>query len=210
MSDESPRDEDPAPDAPDGEGQPTEETAPAAEGSPAAPPPPPPAESPPQARSGFYVPRRAALVAGAVIAVLVLFFGGFAIGQRTDGDGDHEGREGTELPGREGGGNDEGRGPRPTSGVFLGVATRDATEGQQGAEVLEVVSGSSAEQAGLQVGDVITAVDGSSVTSTSDLTQRVRGHESGDQVTITYSRGGNSAETQVTLGSRSTSTNQNA
>jgi S1-C subfamily serine protease len=209
MSDESPRDENPANDAPAGEGPPTEETAPAPEGPPAALP--PPAESPRQARSGFYVPRKAALVAGAVVAALVLFFGGFAIGQGTDGDGDREGRDRTELPGREGRGNDEGRAPRPTSGVFLGVATRDATEGQQGAEVLEVVSGSSAEQAGLQVGDVITAVDGSTVTSTSDVAERVRGHESGDQVTITYSRGGNSTETQVTLGDRSpSSTNQNA
>jgi S1-C subfamily serine protease len=63
----------------------------------------------------------------------------------------------------------------------------------------------------LQAGDVITAVDGTTVTNASDLTQQVRSHQSGDQLTITYSRGGNPAQTQVTLGSRSSSsTGRNA
>jgi S1-C subfamily serine protease len=208
MSDESPRDENPANDAPAGEGPPTEESAPAAEGPPAAPP--PPAE--PQGRRGFYVPRWAAAVAAAVLAVLVLFGGGFAIGHVTAGERDREGREHQEergLPGR--GGDGENGAPRRTNGVFLGVATRDATGDQQGAEVEQVVTGSPAEQAGLQVGDVITAADGSTVTNASDLAQRIRSHQSGDQVTITYTRGGNSAETQVTLGNRSSSsTGRNA
>jgi S1-C subfamily serine protease len=208
MSDEQPRDENPANDAPAGEGPPTEEAPAAPEGPPAAPPPP----ADPQGRRGFYVPRWAAAVAAAVIAVLLLFGGGFAIGRVTAGDGDREGREHQDergLPGRRGNG-DNGV-PRPTSGVLLGVATRDATGDQQGAEVVQVVSGSPAEQAGLQAGDVITAVDGSTVTNASDLAQRVRSHQPGDQVTITYSRGGNSAQTQVTLGNRSSSsTGRNA
>jgi membrane-associated protease RseP (regulator of RpoE activity) len=201
MSDESPRDESPANDAPVDEGAPTDETAPAAGGA-AEPPPPPPAAP---ARSGFYVPRWAALVAAAAVAVLVLFFGGFAIGRVTAGDGDHEGRDRTEreLPGRRGGGNEEPNAPRPTSGVFLGVATRDATGDVQGAEIVNVAGGSPAAQAGLQTGDILTAVDGSTVTSASDLAQKVRSHQSGDQVTITYSRGGNSTQAQVTLGNRS-------
>lgn len=209
MSDEAPRDEHPADDAPAGEGPATEEAAAAAEGPPAVPP--PPAEPP--ARSGFYVPRTAALVAGAVVAVLVLFFGGFAIGRVTGGEGGHEGRDRTEreAPGREGRGDNGGGAPRPTSGVLLGVATRDATGGQQGAEVVQVLSGSPAEQAGLQGGDVITAVDGTTVTNASDLTQQVRSRQSGDQLTITYSRGGNATQTQVTLGNRSSSsTGRNA
>jgi len=207
MSDESPRDENPANDAPAGEGPATEETAPAAAGPPAAPP--PPAE--PQGRRGFFVSRAAAAVAAAVVGVVVLFGGGFAIGHVTAGGDGHEGRDRTEMAGREGRGNDQGGAARPTSGVFLGVATRDATGGQQGAEVVQVAGGSPAEQAGLQDGDVITAVDGSTVANTSDLAQQVRGHQSGDQVRITYSRGGNATETQVTLGTRTpSSTNQNA
>jgi hypothetical protein len=39
----------------------------------------------------------------------------------------------------------------------------------------------------------------------------VRSHQSGDQLTITYSRGGTPAQTQVTLGNRSSSsTGRNA
>ena len=212
MSDEYPPDEHPAHDPPAGEGPPTEEAAAAADG----PPPPPPSSQPPApGRSGFFVSRTVALVAGAVVALLVLFGGGFAIGHVTAGEGDHhDGREQQHeqgAPGRQGNGNNGGGAPRPTSGVLLGVATRDATGGQQGAEVVQVVSGSPAEQAGLQAGDVITAVDGTTVTNASDLTRQVRSHQSGDQLTITYSRGGTPAQTQVTLGNRSSSsTGRNA
>lgn len=208
MSDESPRDESPAHDAPTDETPPADETAKDAEGA-AEPPPPPPAAP---ARSGFYVPRWAAFVAGAVVAVLVLFFGGFAIGHVTAGDGNNEGRSRVEreFPGRRGGGNEGPNAPRPTSGVFLGVATRDATGDVQGAEIVTVVPGSPAAQAGLQEGDILTAVDGSAVTRASDLAEKVRSHQSGDQVTITYSRGGNSAQAQVTLGNRSPAATPNA
>jgi S1-C subfamily serine protease len=197
MSDESPRDESPANDAPTEQSAAAAgEGAPSAEGPPAAPP--PPAEAP--ARRGFWVPRWAAFVAAAVVAVLVLFFGGFALGRVTaDGNGDEarERRTEREAPRRE-----SPRDARPASGVFLGVATRDAAN-QGGAEILNVAEGSPAAQAGLQAGDVITDVDGSAIKSASDLRQQVRSRQPGDQVTLTYSRGGNSAQAQVTLGSRS-------
>jgi membrane-associated protease RseP (regulator of RpoE activity) len=212
MSDESPRDESPAHDVPAGEGPPTEEAA-AADGPPAAPPPP----AAPQGGRGVFVPRWAAAVAAAVVGVLLLFGGGFAIGHVTAGEGGdhHEGRTHQEDRGAPGRGGNEGNGnngaPRQTSGVLLGVAAQDATGGQQGAELAQVVSGSPAEAAGLQAGDVITAVDGSTVANASDLTQQVRSHQPGDQLTLTYSRGGNSTQTQVTLGSRSSSsTGRNA
>jgi membrane-associated protease RseP (regulator of RpoE activity) len=196
MSDESPRDESPANDAPTEQSAAAAgEGAPSAEGPPAAPP--PPAEAP--ARRGFWVPRWAAFVAAAVVAVLVLFFGGFALGRVTaDGNGDEaQRRTQREAPRRE-----SPRDARPASGVFLGVATRDAAN-QGGAEILNVAEGSPAAQAGLQAGDVITDVDGSAIKSASDLRQQVRSRQPGDQVTLAYSRGGNSAQAQVTLGSRS-------
>jgi putative serine protease PepD len=87
--------------------------------------------------------------------------------------------------------------------VFLGVAAQPATGGQQGAQVANVASGSPAAGAGLQPGDVITAVDGTAVSSPADLAQQVRSHQPGDQVTITYSRGGNSTDAPVQLGDRS-------
>jgi S1-C subfamily serine protease len=203
MSDESQQDEHSAEGRPADEAATTRERTAAPEGPPA-PPPPPPGEPP--ARRGFYVPKWAAVVAAAVVAVLILFGGGFAVGHVTAGDGDNEGRERieSELPGRNGDGSEEPDAPRPTSGVFLGVTTRDASGGAQGAEINRVVSGSPAAEAGLRDGDVVTAVDGSAVTSASDLIQQVRSHEPGDRVTITYSRNGNSSEAQVTLGTRPT------
>ena len=66
-----------------------------------------------------------------------------------------------------------------------------------------MANGSPAAGAGLQAGDVITAVDGTAVSNAADLAQKVRSHQPGDQVTITYSRGGNSTDTQVQLGDRS-------
>jgi S1-C subfamily serine protease len=83
------------------------------------------------------------------------------------------------------------------------VATQPATAGQQGAQVANVASGSPAAGAGLQQGDVITAVDGTTVSSPADLARLVRSHQPGDQVTITYSRGGNSTDAPVQLGDRS-------
>jgi membrane-associated protease RseP (regulator of RpoE activity) len=198
MSDESPRDASPAHE-PGPADEPTVAGEPTAAGEPAAADGPPPGEPP--GRRGVWVPRWAALVAGAVVAVLVLFFGGFAIGRATsDGDGE-EGRERRteqEFPRREEPGE-----ARPRSGVFLGVATRDATGDVQGAEIAQVVEGSPAAEAGLQEGDIVTDVDGTAITNASDLREQVRSRESGDQITITYTRDGNSAQAQVTLGDRS-------
>jgi S1-C subfamily serine protease len=213
MSDESPREENLAHDAPAGEEPPTEQGSPVAEGPPAAPPPP----DQPQGRGGVFVPRWAAVVAAALVGVLILFGGGFAIGHVTAGEGgDHHEGGGQQYErgneGRQGnGGNGNNGAPRQTNGVLLGVAAQDATGGQQGAQVAQVAGGSPAEAAGLQAGDVITAVDGTAVTNASDLTQQVRSHQPGDQLTLTYSRGGNSTQTQVTLGNRApSSTGRNA
>jgi S1-C subfamily serine protease len=194
MSDESPEGENAAHDAPVDETEPAAETAAGEQ----------PASAEPPKRSGFYVPKWVAVV----VAAAVLAGGGFAVGRvSADGGGDHDRREhgfeGRFPGGPEPRGGGRGEPPRPSSGVFLGVSTRDATGGQQGAEVVNVLSGSPAAQAGLQTGDVITAVDGSAVMSASDLGQRIRSHKGGDQVTITYSRGGSSAQTQVQLGNRS-------
>jgi S1-C subfamily serine protease len=49
-----------------------------------------------------------------------------------------------------------------------------------------VVPGSPAEQAGIQPGDVITAVGGRTVTSTADLHAAVSPHRPGDTVTVAW------------------------
>ena len=88
--------------------------------------------------------------------------------------------------------------------MFLGVSTENATGDQEGARIASIEDGSPAAGAGLQEGDVITAVDGEAVTSSADLARAVRSHEPGDQVKIAYTRDGNAAEVQVELADRST------
>lgn len=180
-----------------------EPTAPAA--AQAAPPPgEPPAAS--GGSSGWMIPKWLVVSLVAFVAVCVLAGGSFAIGRATASSGGR-GRESVERPERRfpgfPGGNGNGNPARPANGVLLGVATEPASGGQQGAQVVNVLSGSPASQAGLQSGDVITAVDGNSVSSPSDLAQRIHSHQSGDQVTITYTRNGSSNDAQVQLANRS-------
>ena len=181
--------------------QPTE---PAAAVEPTEPPPPDESAAPsgaPPSRGGWLVPKWAIVALVGFVAVALLFGSAFAIGRATASGGD--GNERTER-------GFEGRPPRgeapqrpQASGVFLGVSTQSPTGDQQGAEVENVASGSPAAAAGLQEGDVITAVDGTAVTSPADLARLVRSHQPGDQVTIAYSRSGTAAEVQVQLADRS-------
>jgi S1-C subfamily serine protease len=206
MSDEPsdvPEDEGATNDGPAPDDAPIDETQPSAKAAHEAPPP-----GPPPKRTGFYVPTWLAAVAAAAV-VLGLFWAGFGVG-RVTASGDDQDR--TErlferpFPGR---GPGEGRArpgegrERPASRVFLGVSTREATGDQQGAEIVNVANDSPAAQAGLQAGDVITAVDGDAVTSPVALARQIRGHDPGDQVTITYTRDGNSAQAQAQLANRS-------
>ena len=70
-----------------------------------------------------------------------------------------------------------------------------------GAYVVSVTDGSPASDAGLQAGDVITAVDGEQVDSADSLIILVREHEVGDQVALTVNRSGSEQTLDVTLGS---------
>jgi S1-C subfamily serine protease len=84
--------------------------------------------------------------------------------------------------------------------AFLGVSGTDPTLGEAGGLITEVVAGSPADHAGLQVGDLITGVDGTDVTSFTELAAVIRGHAPGDAVTLSVTRNGNSIEIDVTLG----------
>ena len=92
----------------------------------------------------------------------------------------------------------------PTTQAFLGVTSANAAGG--GAQIAEVKAGSPAADAGLQAGDVITAVDGKSVANAAALATQVQAHSAGDVVSITYSRNGTTAEARVRLGNTNTPT----
>jgi len=96
----------------------------------------------------------------------------------------------------------------PVEFAFLGVSTRvestSATGVGDGAIVVAVTSGSPADKAGLQEGDRVTAVDSAPVRDEFELTARVRSHQPGDHVQITFVRDGQSKTVEVALGSTKT------
>jgi putative serine protease PepD len=81
---------------------------------------------------------------------------------------------------------------------YLGVSLADA---DGGARITQVASGSAAAAAGLQAGDVITAVDGRAVSSADDVVARISTMSPGDSLTLSVERNGSSATVHATLGS---------
>ncbi len=121
------------------------------------------------------------------------------------GQGRGQGNQTTPQPPNQGGQGSQGQGSAPSqSGAFLGVATQPATGGL---EITQVVTNSAAARAGLQVGDVITSVDGDEVTTPAQLAAAVAGQSPGDEVRIAYTRGNADRTVTVELGTRPTTGN---
>ena len=70
-----------------------------------------------------------------------------------------------------------------------------------GALVVLVAEDSAAEEAGLQRGDIITAIDGEAVTSMADLVGQISARVPGSEVTLTLVRDDEEQTLEVTLGS---------
>ncbi len=89
--------------------------------------------------------------------------------------------------------------------AVLGASVGDATDGNSqittGAKIASVTPGSGAEAAGLQAGDVVTAIGTVKVESADALIAAVRAQTPNGTTTITFNRGGKSQTADVTLGS---------
>ncbi|MGN6445509.1 S1C family serine protease [Amnibacterium sp.] len=95
-------------------------------------------------------------------------------------------------------------GRTPTHGQLgvSSVANESASTGTvAGIKVSSATAGGPAAKAGIQKGDIITAVGKVAVTSYTDLAGQVRSYAAGTKVPVTYSRGGQSHTVTVTLGS---------
>jgi putative serine protease PepD len=89
---------------------------------------------------------------------------------------------------------------------YLGVETSPTLPGDpQGAEVRTVRSGGPAESAGIQIGDVITKLDGAEITDPTRLSTEVGRHRPGDRVRVTVDRDGATKTIDATLGVRPSS-----
>ncbi|MGA7272359.1 MAG: trypsin-like peptidase domain-containing protein [Acidimicrobiia bacterium] len=90
---------------------------------------------------------------------------------------------------------------QPLSMAVLGVQGADAQTGPAGALITGVQPQSGAAKAGLQVGDVVTAVDGVQVNGIGDLAGQIQNHQPGDKVKLDVLRGGQTLTLEATLGS---------
>jgi membrane-associated protease RseP (regulator of RpoE activity) len=72
--------------------------------------------------------------------------------------------------------------------------------GVRGALITEVLGGTPAEEAGIRVGDIVTAVDRTPVDRNHELSSILAGYEPGDRVTLTLWRLGQSQALRVILG----------
>jgi serine protease Do len=109
---------------------------------------------------------------------------------------------------------ERGEGAVTPDQAFLGVTTADVRsltdaqrqrfdiEVEEGALVTEVVPDSAADDAGVEVGDVIVAVDGEEIAQATEVRAAVIEHEPGDRVELRVDRDGEERTVEVTLGRR--------
>ena len=82
------------------------------------------------------------------------------------------------------------------------VAKEKGIKQVRGVYIASVNEGSAAEKAGLKQGDVITAINGNPVFSSSELQEQVARYRPGDKIKVTYSRDGEVKEVETTLRNR--------
>ncbi len=93
-------------------------------------------------------------------------------------------------------------GTTPPAQGYLGIGVDDRHDGGSGATVSQVQADSPAAKAGLQVGDVVTSVNGVAINGQAGLIAAIRDSAPGDKVSIDYSRNGKSATATATLDAR--------
>jgi S1-C subfamily serine protease len=96
---------------------------------------------------------------------------------------------------------DDASGAAPQAG-YLGVQLERRTDGGSGALVGQVVHGSGADKAGIQVGDVVVAVNGQPITGQAALIATIRDLAPGDKAAVSLTRDGKPLDVDVVLGAR--------
>ena len=93
---------------------------------------------------------------------------------------------------------------RPTLGVSLYNVEDEMTASQLGVDstgvyIVQIVDGGAADNAGLRSGDRIISVDGSEVSSASDVRAALNKHKIGESISITVERNGQTQDFDVAL-----------
>ena len=79
------------------------------------------------------------------------------------------------------------------------IAQRYNLSADKGAYISAITPDTGAAESDLQVGDIITAIDGKNITSVTDVTLNVRAHKVGDTVKVTVNRSGETLDVEVKL-----------
>jgi putative serine protease PepD len=83
----------------------------------------------------------------------------------------------------------------------LGIQVGSPEDGSAGAVLIEVSDGSTAEEAGLQPGDVITRIDDQRIVGADSLVATIRSYRPGDTVEVVWTRDGEEQSAEVVLDS---------
>ena len=100
------------------------------------------------------------------------------------------------------------------TGAYMGITVKDNDKEAaaqfglptDGAYVVDVTPGSSADKAGIQSKDLITAVDDHKITTRTDLTRALRNYKAGDTAQITVVRSGRELTLTITFDEKPHST----
>ncbi len=84
--------------------------------------------------------------------------------------------------------------------AFVGVSLPNG--GESSARIVQVNPNTPATQAGLEPGDVVTAIDGSPIATTNAFIAKVDSYQPGQTVTMTVKRSGQTKQIKVHLGTR--------
>jgi S1-C subfamily serine protease len=95
-----------------------------------------------------------------------------------------------------------GRVVRGWIGISVRVLPASAAHDEHTLQVVRIIPGSPAEDAGLQVGDTILCVNGMTVQDPKDLGRIVREHPPGSRISLDFTRNGVDLRTEITVSER--------
>ena len=94
---------------------------------------------------------------------------------------------------------DHGRIKIGWSGLLMAPLSLEDRRKWSGARVARIIPGSAAESSDLEIGDIVTRIDDRPIVLPSDVRAAIFMRRPGDTVLVRYRRGGNDAETGLTL-----------
>ncbi len=120
-------------------------------------------------------------------------------GQMQKGDSGSSDFSGRSFPGSDSssGSSDSNGSSTVTTGAALGIYVQTNTDNQ--VVIAGFSDNSNAETAGLKTGDIITALDGTTVSSYNEITTFLSSKSAGDKVKVTVTRDGSSTDATITL-----------